>query len=174
MANSGENMNKSLQKYEKGFYYSTNDAYRSFWVGLQVLPLLLGPNPRTIRIDILSTGPETISHRYKGVVIGDASTKSRFSYQGHTSNGSRADGNCLEISNMTSFSTTEQDNDGDNSENWAMIARAGWWFPAFNFTCNPLGGFYGYSSPTIRFPGFTSGDLSALKGVEMVIEEDDI
>ncbi|CAG5136467.1 unnamed protein product [Candidula unifasciata] len=180
LRNVGEqNFNRTLSDYVQGFLTNPPPYNLSFWVGMDAMPSLLGPTPRNMRISIFfnSATPKRYDYRYSGVVLGDSSTNYMLTYESYTALSGAPNGNCLELSNMTSFSTWDSDNDKDSTENWASRAGAGWWFPSSNFTCNPLGAFYNKSTPPtddgyLRFPGISTDLIrNNLVRIELHIED---
>lgn len=174
--------NLTWNSYVDGFHTPTPPYNLSFWIGLKALEALMGPEPVNIGIQISfypGSSVPSFSHRYTGVVIGNSTTNYMLTYTGHILLSNISEGDCLELSNMTSFSTWDADHDEDSGENWALRAGGGWWFPPSNFSCNPLGLFYGrkMTPPTddgyIRFPGVDNDDTrNYFQKIDMYIEDD--
>jgi hypothetical protein len=169
--NGSYGFNNTWKNYVSGF----GPEMENFFVGLDSINMVMGSEPRELILRATFSDKSEIEDKYTGAVIGNSSTNYRLRFDTHTrlSNGSSQ--TCLELSNMTSFSTYDADHDGDVSVNWAQRAGCGWWFPARNFTCNILGTFYRNISPPpagdkyIRFPGVSRQRLSSLSQFEMLM-----
>lgn len=129
--------NRTWEEYRDGFGSLAADH----WLGLDKLHLLTSSRAYELRFRVRLENGSVYYHFYKDFVVRDQSAGYSF-ILGITDDMDRELGDCLTPLMGASFSTYDNDSDGDNTTNCAQRHGAGWWFLGANCSsCNPLGPF---------------------------------
>ncbi|XP_061186865.1 tenascin-R-like [Saccostrea echinata] len=135
--NGSVNFYRGWTDYKNGF----GDLNSEFWIGLDNIRLLVTNGFTVLRVE-LEYGAESVYAEYSSFNIAGEGDKYRIQVFGYS--GTAGDGiSCVHqlCSNGAQFSTFDDDNDGDPTDNNAELWRGAWWYRAGHMS--NLNGEYG-------------------------------